>query len=64
MLYRVQPVRLGFAVVLEHGMGVSRMVAVRDTAEDAERICGDLNRFAALFARIEAIGRSVAHGKA
>jgi hypothetical protein len=60
MLYRVVPVRTGFAVVLDGAGGVSRIIAMREEHEDAKRMCGDLNRFAALFASIDAI----AHGKA
>jgi hypothetical protein len=60
MTYRVQPVRMGFLIVLDHGGGVCRVVEAREAEEDAKRLCGDLNRFAELFAQVGL----VAHSKA
>lgn len=60
MAYRVMPVRTGFVIVVDHGEGISRVIEARETLDDAKRICGDLNRFADLFAQ----AGLVAHSKA
>ena len=60
MAYRVVPVRAGFLIVLERDGGVCRVVQVREAEDDAKRLCGDLNRFAELFAQ----AGLVAHSKA